>query len=128
MHTRSGLLFAAASATAFGTVAILAKLAYAVGATPLPLLAVRFAAAALLLAGFRRIMRARRTPATVASPSPGAVWRRPMGRMLLLGAFGYGLESALYFAALEHSSSTAIPCGPTSSGSPPGSNASGPVP
>ena len=48
----AGLGLAIASAVAFGTTAILGKFAYREGAEPVPLLAARFAVAAVLLAFF----------------------------------------------------------------------------
>jgi drug/metabolite transporter (DMT)-like permease len=106
-RTRAGLLFAVVSAVSFGTVAIGAKLAYEQGATPLPLLAVRFAVAALLIGAFRELTRRRAAPRDLG-PREKRVWRRPIVRMLLLGAFGYGLESALYFAALERAPASVV--------------------
>ncbi|CAN5663671.1 DMT family transporter [soil metagenome] len=108
-RARTGLLFATVSAVAFGTVAILAKFAYEQGATPLPLLAVRFLAAALLLEGFRRAVKSNRHVSGPRLGRPRADWwRRPVVRMLMLGAFGYGLESALYFAALERAPASVV--------------------
>ncbi|MDQ4095892.1 MAG: DMT family transporter [Actinomycetota bacterium] len=92
--TRSDLVgigLAATAAIAFGTLAISAKYAYDAGAGPLPLLAGRFVIATTLLA----VVRAARPRKRVTS-------RGQTGRLMLLGAFGYALESALFFAALEN--------------------------
>lgn len=86
-----GIALAAGAAVSFGTLAISAKFAYEAGADPLPLLAARFVLATLLLAG----MRAARRRGTRTS-------RRDVGRLMLLGAFGYAFESTLFFAALEN--------------------------
>lgn len=86
-----GIALAAAAAVAFGTLAISAKFAYDAGAGPLPLLAARFVLATALLALMRAAKRAKKPTA-----------RREIGRLLLLGAFGYAVESALFFAALEN--------------------------
>ena len=90
----SGILLAVGAAIAFGTLAISAKYAYRAGASPVPLLAARFACAtallAALLAGRSKTRRA------------GTTTRRQIVRLLLLGAFGYGFEALLFFAALEN--------------------------
>jgi drug/metabolite transporter (DMT)-like permease len=84
-----GVAFAALSATAFGTVAIVAKLAYDEGAGPLPLLAVRFLVAAVLLYFYQL--------ATRCSPWIG---RRDVVRLVLLGGVCFAFESSLFFTAL----------------------------
>ncbi len=81
----------------FGTLPISAKLAYEQGASPLPLLAVRFTIAALLLAAIGRLV--------TASPAPP---RASVVRLLLLGAVGYAGEASLYFAALEHAPASVV--------------------
>lgn len=86
-----GIALAVGAAIAFGTLAISAKFAYRAGASPIPLLATRFLFATILLALFNR---ARRGP---ARPT-----RTQVIRLTLLGAFGYGFESLLFFAALEN--------------------------
>jgi drug/metabolite transporter (DMT)-like permease len=91
-----GIGLAAASAVAFGTLAISAKFAYDAGADPIPLLAGRFVLATLLLipmrAAARRQTRTEQTGTT----------RRDVGRLMVMGMFGYAFESTLFFAALEH--------------------------
>lgn len=91
-----GIGIAALAAIAFGTLAIFAKSAYDVGARPLPLLATRFALAALLLMAFRRLGRRAADDA-------------PAGRMSLAAlGVAYALESALFFAALERAPATVV--------------------
>jgi drug/metabolite transporter (DMT)-like permease len=86
-----GIGLAVGSGVSFGTLAIVAKLAYDEGASPLPLLAARFALATLLIVIFCLATRRRLWPGR-----QGAV------KLLLLGGFGYGLEASLFFLALEH--------------------------
>jgi len=86
----AGIALAGIAAVAFGTFAISAKFGYRAGASVLPLLAVRFFGAALLIAAFHVVTR------RSLSVSRGVVWR-----LLLLGGVGYGVETALFFAALE---------------------------
>ena len=85
-----GLALAAVAAVAFGTLAISAKFAYRAGSSLLPLLTVRFAGATALLGVFHLITRRSLT-----------VPRDVMWKLLALGGIGYGLETALFFAALE---------------------------
>ncbi|HSV67671.1 MAG TPA: DMT family transporter [Mycobacteriales bacterium] len=92
-HTRlAGTALVVLSGAAFGTMPIMAKVAYHAGAEPFALLAVRFTVGAALLA----LIRVR--------TQPGMPW--PRGRTLAalfaLGAVGYVVESAAYFLALEH--------------------------
>lgn len=86
-----GIVLAATAAVAFGTLAIAARYAYDAGAGPLPLLAGRFVLASALLAGTRAFKKEKKRTARVQ-----------VGRLMLLGAFGYALESTLFFAALEN--------------------------
>jgi drug/metabolite transporter (DMT)-like permease len=78
------------AAIAFGTLAISAKFAYRVGAAPIPLLAVRFAIAAALLALYHAAIR---RPLTVPKPV--------LGKLVIGGGLLYGFEASLFFAALE---------------------------
>ncbi len=75
------------SAAAFGALAIFAKLAYASGATPVAVLAARFAIAAVCMAGLLAVRRE----------------RLPRGRVLLalmgLGGIGYVGQSFTFFTA-----------------------------
>lgn len=93
----SGVAFAAAAALAFGTLAIFAKFGYEHGATPLPLLATRFSLATVVLAGFSLV-----TGRSLKLPRSRAV------RLLALGGLGYGLESTLFFAALERAPASLV--------------------
>lgn len=93
----SGPVFAATAALAFGTLAIFAKFAYAEGARPLPLLATRFAMATILLLVFNLV-----TKRSLALP------RTKLFRLLALGGLGYGLESSLFFAALERAPASLV--------------------
>jgi drug/metabolite transporter (DMT)-like permease len=93
----AGIAFAAGSAVAFGTLPILAKLAYRLGADPLPLLAARFAIAAALLATYRAVVGHRRTRP-----------RRAGARLILLGALGYAPEASLFFIALGHAPAAVV--------------------
>lgn len=86
---RQGALLCALSASAFGALAIFAKLAYDHGAGVGPLLLARFALAGAVLWAIVAALRAGR---------PG---RRTVAGGLLLGA-GYAAQSGAYFAALRH--------------------------
>src|SRR5215207_7789399 len=89
----SGTLLCLGSGAAFGAMAIFGKLAYGEGATVGTLLAVRFVLAAalfwvlVLVGGAAHEVRALRG--------------RDIGAGLALGACGYALQAACYFAALE---------------------------
>ena len=85
------------AALLFGGVVVIGK-TDAVQALPVPaLLSIRFAVAALALATFlvatRRAFR----------PASGEGWR-----LLLLGALGYGVESAFFFLALERGTAATV--------------------
>jgi drug/metabolite transporter (DMT)-like permease len=86
---RQGLLLCLVAAIGFGSMAVLAKLAYAAGASVLTLMSVRFAIGAALLWGFA----AYRGVARVGSP-------RAALAALGLGLFLYSAESGLYATAL----------------------------
>jgi drug/metabolite transporter (DMT)-like permease len=86
----AGVALGAGAGVAFGSVAILAKLAYDEGAAALPLLTGRFVVASVVLVAFLVA-----TGRTMGVPRLAAV------RLLLLGAFGYAFEAFLFFAALE---------------------------
>ena len=89
----TGTLLCLASATAFGAMAVFGKLAYAEGATPGTLLAVRFALAATLLWG---LLIAARGGADLRGLRP-----RDVAAGLALGAVGYALQAGCFFIALE---------------------------
>lgn len=88
---------AAGAATAFGTLAISAKLAYEEGAGPVSLLAARFAVAAALMLAWHAITRR-----SVALPA------RRLVPLLLLGGVGYAFESSLFFLALERAPAAVV--------------------
>jgi drug/metabolite transporter (DMT)-like permease len=90
----TGIACVVASAAAFGTMAILARIAYASGTDTPTLLALRFAiaAAAMLL-----VALVRRTALPTGST---------LGSVVLLGAVGYGGQAFSFFTAL-----TLIPAG-----------------
>ena len=92
----AGVSLAVGAAIAFGTLAIFAKYAYADGADPLPLLALRFAVATGLVGLLR-----------VALRRPGPTRRQATG-LFLLGAFGYAFEASLFFAALENAPASVV--------------------
>jgi drug/metabolite transporter (DMT)-like permease len=91
--TSSGTFLCLASATAFGAMAVLGKLAYDDGATVGTLLAIRFLLAAALFwalvlgSGAARELR--------------ALDGRDVAVGLALGACGYAIQAGCYFAALE---------------------------
>jgi drug/metabolite transporter (DMT)-like permease len=84
-----GPLLCLTSAAGFGAMAVFGKLAYDAGVSPSALLLVRFAMAALILAGLLAIR-----------PAP-----RPAGRTVItalaLGAIGFATQATLYFEALR---------------------------
>jgi drug/metabolite transporter (DMT)-like permease len=84
----AGALLCAASAAAFGAMAVFGKLAFDAGVTVITLLTVRFTLSAAVLAPF-------------SARSWRALSRRRLAQALALGAFGYAAQSALYFLALE---------------------------
>lgn len=86
-----GIALAVAAAVAFGTLAIFAKLAYRTDAGPIPLLAVRFAIATVILAAIHAIR-----------PSQKPTAARRIRTLMLLGAFGYAIESTFFFSALVY--------------------------
>ena len=85
-----GIALAAGAAIAFGTLAISAKFAYRADAPVLPLLAVRFIGATALLGLFHLVTR-----------RSLRVSRNAMWKLFVLGGVSYGLETLLFFAALE---------------------------
>jgi drug/metabolite transporter (DMT)-like permease len=85
-----GALLCLLSAAAFGTLGIFGKLASEAGANTATTLLVRFALAGLVFAAILRVTgRWERLPRRVVLTGLG------------LGAFGYSLQSALFFAAIE---------------------------
>lgn len=86
---RDGLLLCVLSAAGYGSMAVLAKLAYAAGVSVNELLLVRFALAAAILGAL--VPRGRRL---------GPVPREAVFGALAAGAVLYALEAGLFFAAL----------------------------
>src|SRR5579864_3159300 len=92
-----GGLFVALASIQFGLVVVLGKVASNRGVPVESLLAIRFGIAALVLACF---LIARRAALTAA---PGE-----RGKLLVLGAFGYGVEATLFFLALARGTASAV--------------------
>src|SRR5215207_123625 len=85
----SGTLLCLGSGAAFGAMGIFGKLAYGEGATVGTLLSVRFVLAAMLFWALGALREAR------------GLSVRDIGTALAMGAGGYALSAACYFAALE---------------------------
>jgi drug/metabolite transporter (DMT)-like permease len=92
-----GGLYVALASIQFGLVVVLGKVASNRGVPVESLLAFRFGIAALVLAGF---LVARRVTLTAASGE--------RGKLLVLGAFGYGVEATLFFLALARGTASAV--------------------
>jgi drug/metabolite transporter (DMT)-like permease len=92
-----GGLFVALASIQFGLVVVLGKVASNRGVPVESLLAIRFGIAALVLAGF---LAARRVGLAAA--------RGERGKLLFLGAFGYGVEATLFFLALARGTASAV--------------------
>jgi drug/metabolite transporter (DMT)-like permease len=93
----AGIALALVSAVAFGTLAIFGKLAYRTGAEPLPLLAIRFAFASVLLAGYVVVTQRR-----VFLPP------RELAQLGALGALGYAGETVFFFSALQRATAAVV--------------------
>ena len=98
MSRRWSLVAVVASAACFGTLPVLARLAYDANATPLPLLAWRFMFAAALLA----VVSALRRPASLRVP------RGDLLRFAALAVTGYGAASVCYFFALMFADASVV--------------------
>lgn len=85
-----GTLLVLVSAAGFGTLAILAKVAYAAGVSPMVALNWRFILASLLMAAYLGLTRL-----------SWRVTRREAVILLLLGGVGYATMSSLFFSALR---------------------------
>ena len=96
-NSLKGIALAALSSVAFGTLAVIAKLTYRVGAQPVALLAARFAFAAVLLS------LAHLTMGRSLKIAP----KRAI-RLMLLGGLGYASEAALFFLALDRSPASVV--------------------
>ena len=97
--SRNGSVVAVIVAAAcFGTLAIFTPLAYEAGARPLPLLAWRFALAAVLLFAYLALWRPRSVVAPLAD----------VARYGMLALFGYGAASICFFFALEFADASVV--------------------
>lgn len=92
-----GMALAALSSIAFGTLAVIAKLTYRVGAQPVALLAARFAFAAVLLAG-----------AHVTMGRSLKIEPKRAAKLMMLGGVGYASEAALFFLALNRAPASVV--------------------
>lgn len=92
-----GIGLALIAAVSFGTLAIFAKYAYEAGAQAVPLLAVRFTVTGVLLVAY-----------VAARKGSLGVGRAKIGRLLALGALGYGVESTFFFMALERAPASIV--------------------
>jgi drug/metabolite transporter (DMT)-like permease len=92
MERRASIIAAIVSAACFGTLAIFTSTAYRHGAQPLPLLAWRFALAAVLLGGYLLVRR----PGSLRVPASD------IARYAVLAVAGYGAASICFFFALTH--------------------------
>jgi drug/metabolite transporter (DMT)-like permease len=86
---RTGIAYVAASAVAFGAMAILARFAFASGVDTSTLLALRFGIASIVMLV---LMRAR----GIAFPRGST-----LGVLIALGALGYGGQAVSYFTAIR---------------------------
>ena len=91
MTRRTAVISVVASAACFATLGILTKLAFAHGAEPISLLAVRFGIAALVM-GLAQAVR---------DPKALKVSAGELGRFLLLALTGYGAASLCYSFAVR---------------------------
>lgn len=98
MRRGTSLVAVMISAAFYGSLAVLAPLAYERGAQPLPLLTWRFILAAALL--FSLVALWRRAEFRASAPD--------IGRYALLGLTGYGAASICFFYALEYADSGVV--------------------
>ena len=96
-HQAGGVAMATVAGLAFGTVAILAKLAYDKGGSALSVLTGRFAVATAVLVLFQ-----------VALRKNVRLTRRAAVKLMLLGGLGYAVEALLFFAALERAPAAVV--------------------
>ena len=92
-----GGIFVALASLQFGLVVVFGKVASNRGVPVESLLAIRFGIAAVVLAAFLVVRRVALTAA------PGE-----RGRLLVLGALGYGVEATLFFLALARGTASAV--------------------
>lgn len=93
----AGGLFVALASFQFGGVVVLGKIGTDRGVSVAPMLSVRFAIAAALLAGALRVSGGSLRPAK------GEGWR-----LAGLGLFGYAVEALLFFLAVDRGSASAV--------------------
>lgn len=98
MSRRAALAAVVVSAACFGTLGVLASLAYRQGMQPMPLLAWRFALVAVLLGAYQ----------AVRDPSPLIAGIPDLWRYAALSITGYGAASMCYFFALKHASASIV--------------------
>ncbi len=116
-ETGKGVILVLVSAAGFGSMAVLAKVAYAGGANVVTVLALRFTAGALLLwalLGLNLTRWSRRREAHGGASAAGqekvrvAVGLKKSAYLFGMGALGYGAVSTLYFASLRYLPSSAV--------------------
>ncbi|MCX8006646.1 MAG: DMT family transporter [Coriobacteriia bacterium] len=98
MSRTSALVTVVVSAACFGTLGVLASLAYGEGMRPLPLLVWRFALVALLMGAYQAV----KDPAALVAGASD-LWR-----YAALSITGYGAASVCYFFALTHASASIV--------------------
>lgn len=98
MERRVSLVAVIISAACFGTLGVFTQLAYKEGASPLPLLAWRFALVSLLMAAYQLIRDAGALKAGL----------RDIGKYAALSLTGYGAASVCYFFALKFASASVV--------------------
>lgn len=98
MQRRAALLAVVASSACFATLAVLARLAYAEGGRPLPLLTWRFAIASSLMTAYL----------LVRQPSALTAGLKDIGRFAALSLTGYGGASICFFFALRYASASVV--------------------
>ncbi|MHB1323645.1 MAG: DMT family transporter [Coriobacteriia bacterium] len=98
MRRNTAVLLVVVSAACFATLAVLTQFAYDEGATPLPLLAWRFAITAALLGAYAGL--------TSGKALVGAVAETP--RFAAMSLTGYGAASICFFFALQHTAASVV--------------------
>lgn len=98
MHRKASILVVIASAACFATLSVLARLAYAEGAAPLPLLSWRFFIAGVLLLGYLALF----------DPAGLRAGLADLPRYAALSITGYGAASVCFFFALRFASASVV--------------------
>ncbi len=96
-NARTGTVLAAAGAVAYGLTILCNRTLAQRGYGPQATLSIRFATTAVVLFAILTVLRRPRRPT-----AGGA------GRPLLLGAFGYAIQSSLFYAALQRGTAAAV--------------------